>query len=97
MRRSRFARSSRLPRLDLGALEVVTSVNGRGSRERPNVGSPLEALGWLANALARMGRGLEPGELVTTGCCMDVLELGAGDTAVADFGPLGRVRVEFTD
>jgi 2-keto-4-pentenoate hydratase len=85
--------------LDLAALEVVTSVNGReASRGRgANVGgSPLEALAWLANELARRGRSLVPGDRVTTGCCMDVLELHPGDEAEADFGALGRVRVEFT-
>jgi 2-keto-4-pentenoate hydratase len=85
--------------LDLAALEVITTVNGReASRGRgANVGgSPLAALAWLANELARMGRGLEAGDRITTGCCMDVLELAAGDVAEADFGPLGRVRVEFT-
>jgi len=85
--------------LDLAELEVVTTVNGReASRGRgANVGgSPLAALAWLANELARMGRGLEASDRITTGCCMDVLELAPGDVADADFGPLGRVRVEFT-
>ena len=84
---------------DLGALEVVTRVNGReasrgiGANIPP---SPLDALHWLANELARWGRGLRAGDLVTTGCCMDILQLAPGDVAEADFGPLGRVRVEFT-
>jgi 2-keto-4-pentenoate hydratase len=85
--------------LDLAAQEVVSSVNGRvASRGRgANVGgSPLAALVWLANELNRWGRGLVAGDRITTGCCMDVLELHAGDSAEADFGALGRVRVEFT-
>ena len=84
--------------IGLAALEVVTAVNGReASRGRGAnvIGSPLTALHWLANELGRWGRGLEPGDLITTGCCMDVLELAPGDEADADFGPLGRVRVEF--
>ena len=84
--------------LDLAQLEVTTFVNGReASRGRGAnvIGSPLLALRWLANELPRWGRGLEPGEIVTTGCCMDILELAPGDAAEADFGPLGRVRVEF--
>jgi len=84
--------------LDLRALEVVTAVNGREASRGTSAnvgGSPLTALAWLANELARMGRALAAGDLVTTGCCMDVLELRAGDVAEADFGPLGRVRVEF--
>jgi 2-keto-4-pentenoate hydratase len=85
-------------RFDLRALEVVTAVNGREASRGTgaNVGSPLDALCWLANELSRMGRGLAGGDLITTGCCMDVLELHAGDVAEADFGPLGRVRVAFT-
>jgi len=84
--------------LDLAALEAVTYVNGREAtrgRGANVIGSPLAALHWLANELARWGRGLEAGELVTTGCCADVLELAPGDVAEADFGVLGRVRVEF--
>jgi 2-keto-4-pentenoate hydratase len=84
--------------LDLAALDVVTRVNGaEATRGRgANVlGSPLLALHWLANALAQMGRGLAAGDLVTTGCCTDILELAPGDAAVGDFGPLGSVRVEF--
>ena len=85
--------------LDLAAHEVVSFVNGReASRGRgANVGgSPLAALHWLANELNRWGRGLVAGDRITTGCCMDVLPLAPGDSAEADFGALGRVRVEFT-
>ncbi len=84
--------------LDLAAIDVVTAVNGvEATRGRgANVlGSPFHALHWLANALAQMGRGLAAGDLVTTGCCTDILELAPGDSATADFGPLGRVHVEF--
>lgn len=83
---------------DLAALEVSTRVNGRHASRGVGanvIGSPLEALRWLANELARMGRGLEAGEIITTGCCMDILELSTGDVVEADFGPLGGVRVEF--
>jgi len=83
---------------DLAKLEVATSVNGRIATRGVGaniIGSPLHALHWLANELVRLGRGLEAGEIITTGCCADVLELAPGDVAEADFGPLGRVRVEF--
>ncbi len=84
--------------LDLAALEAVTRVNGREVTRGLGaniIGSPLHALHWLANELVRLGRGLESGEIVTTGCCTDVVVLRPGDRAEADFGPLGRVRVEF--
>ncbi|HXZ85665.1 MAG TPA: fumarylacetoacetate hydrolase family protein [Myxococcota bacterium] len=84
--------------LDLAALEVVTTVNGgeatRG-RGASVMGSPLEALRWLANELAQQGGALAAGDLVTTGCCTDIVEVGPGAVAQADFGPLGTVRVEF--
>lgn len=84
--------------LDFAALEVVTRVNGKeASRGRGAnvIGSPLAALHWLANELTSLGRGLAAGDIITTGCCMDILELAPGDTAVADFGPLGQVHVAF--
>jgi 2-keto-4-pentenoate hydratase len=84
--------------LDLAALEVTTEVNGRAvarGRGANVLGSPIRALHWLANALAQQGRALAAGDLVTTGCCTDILEVRPGDAATADFGPLGAVRVEF--
>jgi 2-keto-4-pentenoate hydratase len=85
-------------RLDLASIEVVTRVNGREAtrgRGANVLGSPLQSLHWLANALVQMGRGLAAGDLVTTGCCTDIVELAPGDSATADFGALGSVRVDF--
>ena len=84
--------------LDLAALEAVTSVNGREAtrgRGASLLGSPLHALHWLANALAQRGRGLAAGDLVTTGCFTDIVEVEPGAVVTGDFGPLGSVRVEF--
>ena len=85
-------------RLDLAALEAVSRVDGREvtrGRGANVLGSPLESLRWLANELAQRGSGLAAGDLVTTGCCTDIFEVAPGGVAEADFGPLGRVRVEF--
>jgi len=84
--------------LELAKLEVVTRVNGAEATRGVGanvLGSPLHALHWLANRLSQMGRGLGAGDLVTTGCVTDILELAPGDSAEADFGPLGSVRVDF--
>jgi 2-keto-4-pentenoate hydratase len=84
--------------LDLAAQEVVTRIDGREASRGTGanvLGGPLLALHWLANALAQMGRGLAAGDFVTTGCCMDILEVAPGAVAEADFGALGSVRVEF--
>src|SRR5436190_14841691 len=57
------------------------------------LGHPLEALAWLANALARRGRGLRAGEIVSLGSIVMARMMEAGDEAVAVHEPLGEVRV----
>jgi len=76
-------------RLYLNGAPVQEGVAGNA------LGSSLKALAWLANALAARGPGLKAGDLVTTGTCTPVIEVGAGDTAMADFGSLGQVSVSF--
>ena len=84
--------------LDLSDHAVTLAVNGApaGSGVGANaLGDPLIALAWLANHLSRRGRGLEAGQVVTTGVVTPFVELEADDSAVADFGSLGEVRVAF--
>jgi 2-keto-4-pentenoate hydratase len=61
------------------------------------LGDPRIALTWLANQLSSLGIALEKGHVVTTGTCMVPLELLPGDSACADFGPLGRVHMIFSE
>lgn len=58
------------------------------------LGHPLRALTWLANDRARRAAGLKTGDIVTTGVVTGLTDLRAGQRAVADFGPLGRVEVD---
>ncbi len=59
---------------------------------------PLNALVWLANALARRGLSLAAGDLVTTGnICNDPVRPSLNDAVIADFGALGTVEITFTD
>ena len=46
-------------------------------------------MAWLADELPRFGLQLRRGDVVTTGVATDVFEVGAGESCVADFGPLG--------
>jgi 2-keto-4-pentenoate hydratase len=59
------------------------------------LGDPRTALTWLANELRGLGITLAQGQIVTTGTCMQPLQLQAGDTVETDFGVLGRMQVYF--
>jgi len=59
------------------------------------LGNPLDVLQWIANHLSVLGDGIKAGEVVSTGTCTGVTPIASGDTLVADFGDLGRVRVRF--
>ena len=57
-------------------------------------GGPLDSLAFLLNLLHRRGRRLEAGQLVSTGAATGVHDIVAGQRAVADFGPDGRIACE---
>lgn len=79
----------------LPAVEVTlttSSASGTGSGAKV-LGDPVEAVRWLANALAAQDRGLSAGELVITGSAIATRDPGSGPV-VADFGDLGSVRFE---
>jgi 2-keto-4-pentenoate hydratase len=86
--------------VDLSQHEVHGRLEGRLERagKGANVlGDPRAALTWIANELSRLGVGLRAGEVVTTGTCMQPLDVQPGDHAIADFGVFGRVNVRFSD
>lgn len=80
---------------DLGAVGVTVIIDGAevASGTGANVlGNPLNALLWLAND-RRDSDGLAAGDWVSTGACTGVVPIASGQTAIADFGPLGSVRL----
>jgi 2-keto-4-pentenoate hydratase len=82
--------------LALETHRVAMTVNGqaRGSGEGARaLGDPMNVMLWLANQQSRFGRGLEAGEIVSTGTCTGLDRVEPGDHVVADFGSLGRVEV----
>jgi 2-keto-4-pentenoate hydratase len=71
----------------------LTTADGSASGTGAKVlGSPVEAVRWLANELARDGRGLRAGECVITGAAAAVRKPGSGP-AVAHFGDLGTLTL----
>jgi len=84
--------------LDLSAAAGVMHVNGAetGRGVGGNVmGHPFESVAWLANTLARRGRGLETGQLVMTGSIVETQWLSAGDTVRFAVEGLGEVEARF--
>jgi 2-oxo-3-hexenedioate decarboxylase/2-keto-4-pentenoate hydratase len=59
------------------------------------LGHPLEALAWIANALAAHGRPLRAGEFVSLGSVIRGQRMQAGDEAVVEHDLLGEVRVRY--
>ena len=84
--------------LDLPRRTVVLHADGeefsRGAGSLV-LGDPRLALHWLAMELARHGRRLRPGDIVTTGTATAPCPIRAGGHVVADFGELGSVEVRF--
>jgi 2-keto-4-pentenoate hydratase len=82
--------------LDLPALQVLLLSGGEevrsGSGSRV-MGDPLHALSLLVADLGRDGRKLRAGQVVSTGTCTLPYMGKAGESIVADFGPLGRVSL----
>lgn len=94
--------TSRLPldEVDVAATEAVMSVNGtevgRGTGAAV-LGSPVNAVLWLANQLGAWGVTLEAGAIVLPGSVCAAHPVRAGDEVVADFGRLGTVSVTFEE
>ena len=54
---------------------------------------PRIALNWFVNELRQNGITLEAGMTVTTGTCATPIPIKAGDTVMADYGPLGHLEI----
>ncbi|TPQ21357.1 2-keto-4-pentenoate hydratase [Streptomyces sporangiiformans] len=59
------------------------------------LGSPLNALVWLANTVGRLGVTLEPGHVILPGSVCAAVPVAAGDSVTAAFGGLGTVTARF--
>jgi 2-keto-4-pentenoate hydratase len=59
------------------------------------LGSPINALVWLANTLGGLGVKLEAGSVVMPGSVCAAVPVAAGDTVSAEFAGLGLVTTYF--
>jgi 2-keto-4-pentenoate hydratase len=61
------------------------------------LGSPIDAVVWLANALIEAGEFLRAGDVILSGALSGVSDAIAGDHFRARFGTLGEVSTRFVD
>ena len=56
---------------------------------------PAAGVYWLANKIAAHGDGLKAGEVILAGSFTRPMWVHAGDTVLADYGPLGTITCQF--
>ena len=56
---------------------------------------PAAGVYWLANKIAAHGDGLKAGEIILAGSFTRPMWVHAGDTVLADYGPLGTISCRF--
>jgi len=71
--------------------DLVSSGDGRAC-----YGNPLNALVWLADTLASVGKPLQPGDVVMTGSLGPMVPITPGDAFEAEIDGLGRIDVHFS-
>lgn len=82
--------------IDLAAVRAIAKINGQHvgeGRGADAMGHPLDAVAWLANHLAAIGRGLVRGDVVITGSLITTKAVAAGDVVRYDLTELGTVEL----
>ena len=89
----------RLENLDLINCKMVLEKNGQKASEGIGsacLGSPINAMLWLAKTMARLGKPMRAGDVILTGALGPMLKVEAGDHFKATIEGLGDVSVQFT-
>ncbi len=60
------------------------------------LGSPVNCMTWLANAMGAYGMPLKAGEVILSGSLVPLIPIAPGDHMEVAVGGLGRLAVEFT-
>lgn len=94
------SRPTKLDAVDLRTVGCTFHINGAcvGTGAGGAVlGSPINALVWLANTVGPLGITLEPGHVVLPGSMTRAEPISPGDTVVAAMGELGTVTAVLAD
>ena len=82
--------------IDLAAVRAIAKINGKPvgeGRGADAMGHPFDAVAWLADHLASIGRGLLRGDVVITGSLVTTKAVTAGDFVEFSLGKLGAVEL----
>ena len=85
-------------RIDLSTCGMVLEKNGdivATGAGAAALGSPVNAVAWLANTLGRLGIGLKAGEVILSGALAAMSPAKAGDNFRVSIGGLGSCSVRF--
>ncbi|WP_084965881.1 2-keto-4-pentenoate hydratase [Thermoactinospora rubra] len=89
----------RAAEVDLPSVTCTLTRNGTPTEKGTGaavLGSPLNALAWLANALGAMGVCLEPGHVVLSGSFTRAVPIAPGDVVTADMTGIGTVTASLS-
>ena len=84
--------------LDLNLCGMVVEKNGQivgTGAGAAALGSPVNAVAWLANTLGRFGIGLKAGEVILSGALSALVPVAAGDYMRVTIGGMGAASVRF--
>jgi 2-oxopent-4-enoate/cis-2-oxohex-4-enoate hydratase len=84
--------------LDLQTCGMVLDNNGEGAATGAGaaaLGSPLNAVAWLANTMGRLGIGLKAGDVILSGALAAMFPAQKGDHFRVSIGGLGECSVRF--
>ena len=57
---------------------------------------PVKGVIWLAKKYAQHNEALEAGQIILSGSFTRPIDVVVGDEIIADYGPLGKISVNFT-
>ena len=84
--------------VDLATCGIVMTLNGQiisTGAGAAAMGSPVNAIAWLANTLGAFGIELKAGELILSGSLVPLQSVRAGDSMHMEIGGIGQASVRF--